>query len=135
MKSSKPSPTPSLGELADQLYLKGEEISQATSRVTILKAEEAAMEHTLLDMMKDAGTDIVRGNIGTCSKVKYKRPQLKDFEKFRPFLIRQKAYHLFERRIAPNAYKELMEQRNGKPIPGIELFEEDRVRTVKRAAK
>lgn len=123
----------SLGELADQIYQHGLETEKLEKKVKEREKEEELMSLQLLNRMQEAGTDIVRGEVGTANISKYSRPRIDDFEKATPYLRRN--IQLFERRIGSNAYKELMEQRRGKPIPGLSLFEEDRVHVRKRGAK
>lgn len=50
-------------------------------------------------------------------------PQGKDWPVLEEFIHRNKAYYLFERRIHTKAWRELIEQRGGKAVPGIEPFE------------
>ena len=125
--------TLSLGELTDQIYQHGERVDEARAKLKELEKEEERMKDQLQNLMLAAGTDIVRGQFSTANISKYSRPKIDDFEKAAPYLRRN--LQLFERRIAPNAYKELMESRRGKAIPGLSLYEEDRVHVRKRGAK
>lgn len=127
--------TLSLGELTDQIHAHSELIDAKNAELKVLEKEEALMKEQLLNLMLEAGTDIVRGEVGTASITKYTRPKIDDPVKAFAFIKRTGNLQLFERRIAPNAYKELMEQRKGKAIPGLSLYEEDRVHVRKRAAK
>jgi hypothetical protein len=119
-----------LGELADAIYAKKADIAKANKKVEELKAEESALENKLLAAMQELGTDIVRGESATVSISTTTRPQLQDFDAFIAFVSRRKAYHLFERRIAGNAYKEMRELL-GKPIPGVGEFEQVRLNVRK----
>lgn len=116
-----------LGKLADQLYAKNEEIAAANARVKELEGEKTQLETKLLQSMKSAGTDIVRGDTATVSISETVRPKIDDFEAFASFVLRKKAIHLFERRVAANAYREMKESLNNKPIPGISEFTHERL--------
>lgn len=116
-----------LGKLADQLYAKNEEIAAANARVKELEGEKSQLENKLLSTMKDVGTDIVRGETATVSISETVRPKIDDFDAFSAFVIRKKALHLFERRIAATAYRELKDSLNGKPIPGTSEFTHERL--------
>lgn len=116
-----------LGKLADQLYAKNEEIAAANARVKELEGEKTQLETKLLQSMKGVGTNIVRGETATVSISETVRPKIDDFEAFSSFVLRKKALHLFERRIAATAYRELKESLNGKAIPGTSEFTHERL--------
>ena len=120
-----------LGDLADAIYKKNAEISAANARVKELEGEKSELENTLLGKMQEAGTDIVRGESATVSISTTIRPQLQDPDAFFAFVLRKKALHLFERRIAANAYKEMKELMKGRPIPGVGEFEQTRLNVRK----
>ena len=108
-----------LGALGDALYSKNAEIAAANEVVKRLEADKRAMEAKLLDHMREAGTDIVRGEVATASISETIRPQLADWDKFAAFVLRKKALHMFEKRVAVGAYKEMKDSLNGKEVPGI----------------
>lgn len=121
-----------LGELGDKIYAKNEEIAQANARVKELENEKRAIEEKLLAAMQQAGTDIVRGEQATVSISETIRPQLADADAFFAFVLRKKALHLFERRIAATAYREMKDSLKGKPVPGVTEFSQLRL-NVRRA--
>ena len=49
-------------------------------------------------------------------------PTVKDWDAFYTYINRNKAYHLLERRPTSIAYREELESRNGKLLPGVESF-------------
>lgn len=114
--------TVNLGALADSIYAKREEVAQARAVADELEKEQRAMENDLLAAMQEAGTDIARGQSATVSITENVIPQIQDFEAFATFVLRKKALHLFERRIAKTAYRELKETLAGKPVPGVGEF-------------
>lgn len=116
-----------LGQLADEIYAKNAALASANAVVKGIEAEKRELENTLLAAMQDAGTDIIRGSDATVSISEVVRPQLKDFDLFAKFVLRKKALHLFERRIASSAYKELKDELGGKPIPGVDEFTQTRL--------
>jgi len=120
------------GKKADKLYKKDQEIAAANARVKELQTERNELENELLAAMQDAGTTIVRGKTATVSISETIRPRIADFEKFAQFALRKKALHLFERRIASTAYKEMKESLGGKDIPGLSEFAQHRL-NVRRA--
>ena len=116
-----------LGSLGDSLFEKRAEIAAAENRVKELTAEKTLIESELIAQMKDAGTDMVRGEKATISISETIRPQLQDQEAFNRFVLRKKALHLFERRIAVKAYNEMKDELGGKPIPGVSEYVQTRL--------
>jgi len=122
-----------LGALADAIYSKGEEVSQANAKVKELETEKRALEERLLNEMREAGTDIVRGATVTVSISETVRPQLADWGDFERFVLRKKALQLFERRISSKAYNELKDSQGGKAVPGVTEFVQTRL-NIRRVA-
>ena len=122
-----------LGELGDAIYAKTAEIAAANETVKQLELERRAMEEELLARMQEAGTDIVRGEAATVSISETIRPQIQDYDAFASFILRRKALHLLERRIASRAYSELKDSLGGKPIPGTTEFTQVRLNVRKVA--
>jgi hypothetical protein len=116
-----------LGVLADQLYKFDAKLGAANAKVKEIENEKKEVENTLLAAMQAAGTDICRGKTATVSISTLVRPRIEDFEKFATFVRRKNALHLFERRIASTAYKELKDELGGKPIPGVSEFVQERL--------
>lgn len=111
-----------LGELGDSIFSKSAEIAAVDARRKELDQEKRDLENQLLTAMQAAGTDVVRGNLATVSISETVKPQIVDIEKLYTFVLRKKALHLFERRIAATAYRELKDQMGAKPVPGLSEF-------------
>jgi hypothetical protein len=112
---------PNLGALADAIYAKGAELAAANQVVSTIESERRDLENQLLAAMEEAGTDIVRGKTVTVSIGERERINGVDWDEIYKFVQRRKAHHLFERRLAQNACKEMVEQvLKGLPIPGTQ---------------
>jgi hypothetical protein len=120
-----------LGELGDSIYRKSAEIAAAEEVVKALSGEKRALEDKLLQAMQAAGTDIVRGDLATVSISETIRPKIEDWDAFTTFVLRKKACHLFERRIAATAYREMKETLKGKPLPGTSEYTQLRLNVRK----
>lgn len=120
-----------LGAMADAIYEKNEQIAQANAALKVLEGEKRDIENRLLESMQEAGTNIIRGAKATVSISETTRPSIFDFDAFSKFVLRRKALHLFERRVAANAYRELKEELGGKTIPGISEFTQQRLNVRK----
>lgn len=119
------------GAMADALYDKAGDIAKANEIVKKLEGEKRDLENSLLGKMVEAGTNIVRGSKATVSISETVRPSIHDFEAFEKFIYRKKALHLFERRVAAVAYREMKESLGNKPIPGIAEFTQQRLNVRK----
>jgi hypothetical protein len=77
-------------------------------------------EEALLNAMKDQGVDKVRNAELTVTLVEKSRPQVVDWETF--YKVVSKHPELLERRVSAKPFAELLEQRHGKAIPGVEMY-------------
>lgn len=122
-----------LGGLADDLYAKNEEISALNAKLKALEDEKKGLEEQILTGLRDAGTDIARGNIATISISETVRASITDFAAFEKFVLSKKALHLFERRISATAYREQLDLLKGKPVPGLSPYTQIRINCRKVA--
>lgn len=126
--------TTNLGEMGDKIYDLNAEIAAANDKVKQLDNKKRDLENELLLRMQDAGTDIVRGKKATISISETIRPQIADFDAFTVFVHRKKAYHLFEKRVASGAYKEMKDSLGGKAVPGLTEFTSIRLNVRKASS-
>ena len=80
----------------------------------------AETEEELMAVMRDQGLTRVSSQGLTLAISESIVPQLKSWEKFEPYVYRNQALHLLERRIHTTAWREALEDRQGTAIPGIE---------------
>ena len=102
----------------------------AELKVAPLKLEIATLETQLVSLMHEAGMKVFKGDKAMAEIKISIRAQFDDFDKFAQFVYRNKALHLFERRIGQKAYTELKDTRGGKEIPGLKEFKQEKL-TVK----
>lgn len=115
--------TEKLGNLADQLYALREKKGSLQAQIRALEEEETALENRLLTAMEGQETDIVRGKLATISISTSVVPQVEDWDKINTYILRHKALHLLQRRLAAGAYREAVAANKGKPLPGVIEFE------------
>gem|GEM_PF-3214294 len=108
-----------------------DKLNEATElKVAPLKLEIATLETQLVSLMHEAGMKVFKGDKAMAEIKISIRAQFDDFDKFAQFVYRNKALHLFERRIGQKAYTELKDTRGGKEIPGLKEFKQEKL-TVK----
>ncbi len=94
-------------------------------------AEEIAKKHKekydelaqqLIAMMKDDDTESTGNDAATASIRKTVVAQVTDWEKFYRYIHKNKAFYLIQKRVSDAAWRETLEGRKNRPIPGTEPF-------------
>lgn len=124
-------PVLSLGDLADTLFTLREEKNRINALVSTIETRIKAAEADFLTEAEKAGTTIARGKLATVSVSETEKPIVVDWDAFYAFLIRRKAPHLLQRRIAEGAYAELRASLNNKDAPGVDVFKHKGIRITK----
>lgn len=110
------------GKVADEIQALQDKVDKLNAdykaKAEPLEKEIKAKTETLQLAMQDAGLTYVEGKKAKCDLKENVLIGFSDFEAFVQFARRRGAFHLFQRRIAVNAYRELKEQL-GKAIPGL----------------
>lgn len=106
------------GQLIDQLFELRERIRELDRQSQALKDEKQALEDTLLKELDAQGVQSVSGRKATASISENIVPSIEDWDSFHAFIRRNNAFYLLQRRANAAPYRELMEQRRGKKIPG-----------------
>lgn len=114
-----------LGEISDELHFEREEIRKLGETLERKKKAFKERETRALARMKEEGILRVTGKHATMSVSTVTVPSVKDWEKFYRYIKQHKAFHLLERRPASKAWREEVENRRGKVVPGTEGFEKD----------
>lgn len=114
--------TPSIGALIDDLHATREKIRGLNKEVEALNSQKANLETRLIEALDAQGVTQSRGASATASISETIIPQVKDWDRFYAFIARNKAYYMLERRPAAAAYREALELRKNRPIPGVESF-------------
>lgn len=114
--------TPAMGEIIDRLYYIREDMKALNKELDELKAERDQLTQQAIEMMDAQGTDQTRSDLATASITETVVPQVEDWDKFYNFINRNKAFYLLERRPASAAYRDLLESRKGRAIPGVSSF-------------
>jgi hypothetical protein len=109
-------------KMVDRLLDIRGQITALNKEVEVLKADRDETEGKLIEMMDALGTDQVRNDHATASITERIVPQVEDWDRFSTFIFRNKALYMLERRPAATAYREMLEQRKGRAIPGVTSY-------------
>lgn len=107
----------------------------ATKRGALKQAEQEyeAIADQLFALMDEQGTEQLRstkaGLLVTISESEI--PQVTDWAILGAYILRNKKLELFQRRLSPAVWTALIEDRKGKPVPGIEPFIKRRLHVTK----
>lgn len=112
----------SLGTKIDELHDLREHIRAEEAKLNELKSKRSELEQVILDMMDAEEITKSTGNKATVSVSTQTVPNIVDFDKFLNYVYRNKAGHMFERRVSSSAYREALELRKGKDVPGLAPF-------------
>ena len=111
-----------LGENIDLLWKIREEVRGYDDKIAELNKKYKATEEELMTQLADADMQAASGSKATASVSESVVPKVEDWETFYRYIHRNNAYHLLERRPAVAAFRELLEQRKGKNVPGVVPF-------------
>lgn len=111
-----------LGKQIDDLFKLRDGIRALDKELKEMKAAKAEAERAIMLLMDDDEILKASGRAATASISENVVPQVEDWELFYPFIHRGKKFHLLERRPSSTAYREELELRKGKPIPGVRPF-------------
>lgn len=116
------------GSLLKRLIDARNEIRTAEEVVKKHKEKYDNLAQQLMDQMKADGVDMTGDKaVATASITSTKVAQVTDWEKFYRYISRNKAFYLLQRRVSDVAYRETLEDRKGRDIPGTEPFIKQRL--------
>ncbi len=116
-------PKLTLAELGDELSAERDVIRGLEVDLKALKSSFRVKEEKILERMKDEGVLKITGHEATVSVSINTVASVKDWDKFYKYIRKNDAFHLLERRPASKAWREEVEIRRGKVVPGTEGFE------------
>lgn len=114
-----------IGDLIDKLYRQDKEIDDIEATLREAKSVRENIQEKLLESF---GTDKLSGAKGKLAMAIVKKtphPSIKHYPKFLKYVIANKAWDLFQKRVTSTAYFDRIEQ--GAEIPGIEIYNSTRV--------
>lgn len=112
-----------LNEIVERLVQIRDTIAELNNAVEELNSERDGLELTLLEKMEELGTIQVATGTYTASKTTRLLPQAEDWGAIEKYVKDNDAFYLYQRRLSPVAYRELLEM--GEEVPGIVPYERD----------
>lgn len=93
--------------------------------VKSLEGQIEDLQSQLLEEMEAAGVDKFSGKLGTVSISTNVVANVEDWDLLYPYIAKNKAWHLLQRRVSDPAYRELLDA--GKKVPGVQPFSKKRL--------
>ena len=111
-----------IGEKIDDLFDTRERYYAAKRNMDEIHAELKEKEEKIMETMADNGLDKASGTKATVSLSETTIAHVQDWDKVYNFILRNKTFHLLQKRVTDAAYRELLKLRKGRRVPGIESF-------------
>lgn len=111
-----------IGREIDKLVASREAMRKLQHQIDEIKQKFDADSISLREAMEAQGLQKSTGLLGTVSLKDTVVGHVLDWDKVYNYILRNKAFQLMQRRISEPAFREIVELRKGKNIPGIEPF-------------
>lgn len=108
-----------LPQQVDDLRKLRDTIREKKNALKELEDEFRTSEEKVLNALREDGATKLSGKLATASVSEADVPSVEDWDDFYKFIRRNNAFYLLQRRANAAPYRELLEQRKGKPIPGV----------------
>lgn len=113
----------SLGQEVDKLDKLRRARQEKNKELEAAKKAEKEQEEYVMEMLKSQRLDKASGQAITASITKSEVTRVNDWQKVEQFAKRNNALYIFQRRLSEPSVRELVQNRKGKPLPGTEMVE------------
>lgn len=111
-----------LGAMVDRWQKASEKKSAIAKQLKEATSEAYALECELMDAMDDQDTSVTAGKFKKAKISESEVANIEDIDSLNKFIKRTNSFYLYERRISQVAFRELLESRKNKAIPGLKQF-------------
>jgi hypothetical protein len=115
-----------IGEMVDELHDLREQKRKLEAAVAEIEGKYQGIEEQLVAALDAQKVDATRGKKASCSISTTITAKVIDWDAVHAYIKKTGHFHLFQRRIADTAYRELLERGN-KQVPGLEPFTKRRL--------
>jgi len=109
--------SPTIGQLTDAMFRVREEKKRRQQGVDECQAKYNELEAMLFEALDAQDSRKGEGQMAGASITTQTIPQVDDWAKVNHFVLRHKRLDLFQKRLSPAVYRDLLEER--KEVPGI----------------
>lgn len=124
---------PNAGELLRMLAAADDKVAAANGALKQAKIEYEQVADQVFALMDEMETEAIRNKaVGLQVSIREGEiERIEDWDAFERFCLRKKALHLFQRRLSASAVREMMEELDGQPIPGVTSFKTRKLSVTK----
>lgn len=124
---------PNAGELLRMLAAADDKVAAANGALKQAKIEYEQVADRVFALMDEQETEAIRNSsVGLQVSIRESEiERIEDWVEFERFCLRNKALHLFQRRLSAGAVREMMADRDGKPLPGVSTFKTRKLSVTK----
>lgn len=115
-----PAPTMTLGQATDKMWALREEKRKLAVEEKRINEELAALETTIFGLLDAQDTRKAEGKKASVSIGESVVGNVEDWDAFWPYIVKNKYFHLVQKRVSDPGLRELWEK--GKVIPGVQPF-------------
>lgn len=124
-------PQPTIGGLADYMFELRELKKAKEAEVAEIEARFKEAEEKVMALLDEQQSTKGAGSLASVSITTSVTASEVDWPKVEQYIKKTGFFHLFQRRIADAAYRELLEQ--GKKVPGITPFNKRRLNLTRKS--
>lgn len=121
-----------LGTKIDKLFNLREEIRADKKKLELKEDKLNALKSEVIDALHQEGLESSRGRTATVSISTSQEPSVADWDKFYTWMYRNKAAHMMYRRLNPKIFRETLELRKNRAIPGVETYDNVKLNILRR---
>lgn len=115
-----------IGAMTDQLFNLRESKRELEEKIKVIETQYAEIEETLMKRLEAEGTDKCAGKLASVSISTTTVANVLDWEAFNAWVKKTGNFHLYQRRIADAAWREVFDQKGTAP-PGTQPFHKKRL--------
>lgn len=111
-----------LGGKIDALFRLREQKTELAGKIRAIEKEFDIMQEQVMMALDSADTRLAEGRSATASITEETQPSVQDWDTLHPWISKNKAQYLYYRRLNAAAFRELLESRRGRKIPGVDAI-------------
>lgn len=119
-----------VGQLIDEVFDYDQQVDELEAQIRELKKLRTELEMKLLRKLTQAEIESARGKRAQGAIKVTSYPSIKDRLKFQKFVLKHKAFDLYQNRISSPAYFD--RKKEGIIVPGVEVYDKTFVSITKR---
>jgi len=111
-----------LGTMVDKWQKAADKKSKLAKDLKAATSDAFKLEAELMEAMDEQDTSITAGSFKKATISESEVANIEDVDALNKFIKRTNSFYLYERRVSQVAFRELLDSRKGKAIPGLKQF-------------